>query len=234
MAAGVGTRISRHLGSRPKCCVQVGPEVIIQRTVRILRTFGIKNVSIVLGYEADQVRKALDGFEVRFYVNPFFDITNSIVSLWFAREELTRNEDTLLMNGDLFFEPALIERVIESRYDRVLFADPRRKVEADYRLNYAHNILKMYGKELSVEETKGEYIGIAKITTPFLSTFGGHLQELVNQQGHSLWWEDVLYDLCSKGTNIYVDEVDSCFWAEVDYVEDFERIQAFLNSMESQ
>ena len=233
MAAGVGTRISRHLGNKPKCCVQVGPEMIIQRTVRILRTFGIKNVSVVLGYEADQVRKALNGFGVRFYVNPFFDITNSIVSLWLAREELTHNEDTLLMNGDLFFEPALIERVIESPYDRVLFADPRRKVEADYRLTYAHNILKTYGKELPVEETTGEYIGIAKISSPFLSAFDEHLRELVNKQAHSLWWEDVLYDLCSKGMNIYVGEIDSCFWAEVDYIEDFERIQAFLNSQKS-
>lgn len=233
MAAGVGTRISRHLGNKPKCCLQVGPEVIIQRTVRILSTVGVKNISIVVGFEADQVRRALDGFDVRFYVNPFFEITNSIVSLWFAKEELTHKEDTLIMNGDLFFEPALIERVLESRYDRVLFADPRRKVEADYRLDYANNVLKAYGKDLPAEKTKGEYIGIAKITSAFIPTFSQHLEQLVNQQAHSLWWEDVLYNLSSKAMDIYVDEINSSFWAEVDYVEDYERIQSFLRSQNS-
>ena len=47
--------------------------------------------------------------------------------------------------------------------------------------------------------------------------------KMINNQIHSVWWENVLYDL-SESMNIYVDDVAGCFWAEVDYVEDYKRI----------
>ena len=47
--------------------------------------------------------------------------------------------------------------------------------------------------------------------------------EMINSQCHSVWWENVLYDLSAK-ENIYISDVKGCFWAEVDYVEDYKRI----------
>lgn len=229
MAAGRGTRISRHLGSLPKCCLSVGRETIIERTIRSMLNYGVSDISVVLGYGADQVRNAIKSYPVKQYLNPFFDVTNSIASLWFARAELATQEDIVLMNADLFFEPILIEQVKKSALSPVLFADPRRKEEADYKLEYSGNVLAKYGKDLSLRETTGEYVGIAKIGSQFLSPFQARLEALIAQQRHSLWWEDVLYTLCSDNTTVSVEEVTECFWAEVDYVEDYERIQAYIN-----
>ena len=49
---------------------------------------------------------------------------------------------------------------------------------------------------------------------------------MINKQQHYLWWENALYEL-SKEKDIYVRDVEGRFWAEVDYMEDYERILKF-------
>ena len=48
---------------------------------------------------------------------------------------------------------------------------------------------------------------------------------MIDEQKHSVWWENVLYEM-SHESAVYVNGTDGKFWAEVDYVEDYERILA--------
>ncbi len=86
MAAGKGTRISRHIHGRPKCCVEFQGEPLIKRTVRLLTEMNIGEIGIVTGYQAGEVLKSIGNYQVANFYNPFFDVTNSIASLWFARD----------------------------------------------------------------------------------------------------------------------------------------------------
>ena len=43
-----------------------------------------------------------------------------------------------------------------------------------------------------------------------------------------MWWEDVLYSFVGERP-IYVEDVAGRFWAEVDFIEDYERILEFRN-----
>ena len=235
MAAGIGSRLKKQLGSQPKCCTQFGEELLIERMLRILAEKGIKDVALVLGYQSEVVIGRLRGkTTARFYINPFFNVTNSIASLWFAREELDGQDDIVMLNGDLFFEPGLLDVVLGATDDVVMFADPRRVQEADYRFGYDHGLLRRYGKNLKPDESTGEYIGIAKLRRAFIGTFRAGLEVLVAAQQHTLWWEDVLYNLCATLRPIHIVEVSEAFWAEVDYIEDYERIQAFLRNVNPQ
>ncbi|HSA59852.1 MAG TPA: phosphocholine cytidylyltransferase family protein [bacterium] len=229
MAAGVGTRISQRLGDTPKCCARIGDESLIQRTVRTLKKSGVHDISVIVGFKAARVREDIESMGVKTYENPFFDVTNSIASLWFARRELQTDDDVIVMNGDLFFEEHLIPHVIKAPQERVVFADPKRTQEADYRLQYSGGIVREFGKTLPVARTTGEYVGIAKIGASFLDTFRNHLEFLIGQQRHGLWWENVLFDLSERGEPIFVQEIADVFWAEIDYWEDYQRIMEFLN-----
>ena len=55
---------------------------------------------------------------------------------------------------------------------------------------------------------------------------GNHLDEMIGTQQHNVWWENVLYTLSDK-TDIHIVDVSGSFWAEVDYIEDYQRIKAF-------
>ena len=207
----------------------VAGETLIERNLRLLQTRGITDVTLVLGYQSQIVRSELSARKnLRFYLNPFFNITPSISSLWFARKELDGSDDVLIMNGDLFYEPAVLDVVLAPKETVVMYADPRRRDEADYKFKYVDGLLTAYGKNLPAQETTGEYVGIARLHRGVVREFRARLEQLIGFQQHGLWWEDALYKLCSDGMPIHIREITDRFWAEVDFIEDLERIEAFV------
>lgn len=224
LAAGRGTRISRYLSGNPKCTVDIGNEKLIQYTIRMLNKKGIKDIAMVLGYRADIIKETLKDYDVKYYYNPFFDVTNSIASSWFAKDFL--DDDIIIMNADVFLEEKLIDYILLQKESPVMFADSSRKEEADYKFKFENGVLLKYGKELEGDDISGEYVGIGKFSKDFIKEFIPQLEKMINEQQHSVWWENVVYEL-SKQKDIYINDVKGMFWAEVDYIEDYERILNF-------
>lgn len=223
LAAGRGTRISRYLSGNPKCTVDIGGgKRLIEYTVDLLHSRGIREIGIVLGYKAQAIRDVLRDKAVTFYDNPFYDVTNSIASAWFAKDFI-KDDDLLIMNGDVYLEDRLLDLILEERKSPVMFADGSRKETADYKFYYENGILKKYGKELSGSDITGEYIGIGRFSKEFLPQFTARMEEMIAGQEHSVWWENVIYSLSEKQP-VLVEDVSGLFWAEVDYIEDYERI----------
>lgn len=227
LAAGRGTRISRYLEGNPKCTVDIGGTPLIKYTINLLKSKGITDISIVVGYQHQIIENLLKDEKISFFYNPFFDVTNSIASAWFAKNFLNDNDDILIMNADVFVEASVIDLMLNEQKSPVLLGDDRRKEEADYKLKYSDGILQKYGKELSGNDITGEYVGIAKMSKSYLPIFTSQLETMINEQKHSVWWENVLYEL-SSNQNIYVTNIGNNFWAEVDYIEDYERIKDFI------
>lgn len=227
LAAGRGTRISRYLNGNPKCTVDIGGEKLIQYTIDLFHRKGITDIAMVLGYRAEVIRKVVGDRNVKFFYNPFFDVTNSIGSAWFAREFLGDFDDTLIMNADVYLQEELLDRIIACEKSPVMFADGTRKEEADYKFCYHNGILEKYGKELTGDDITGEYIGIGKFSRAFMPRFLQKLDQMIGTQQHSVWWENIIYSLVGSETNVLVEEMDGLFWAEVDYIEDYHRILEF-------
>ncbi len=223
LAAGKGTRISRYLSGNPKCTVDIGGERLICYTLDLLKRKGITETALVLGYKADVIRKTVKGHEVSFYYNPFYDVTNSIASAWFARDFFKDTDDLLIMNADVFLEEGVLDDMMGTELSPVLFADETRKEEADYKFYYENNVLMKYGKELTGEDITGEYIGAAKLDAGFIPEFVEQMDVMIGRQEHSVWWENVLYAMTDR-RKVYVRNIENRFWAEVDYIEDYERI----------
>lgn len=223
LAAGRGTRISRYLSGNPKCTVDIGDEKLIRYTIDLFNKKGITDIGIVLGYRAEVIREVLSDKNVRFFYNPFYDVTNSIASAWFAKDFLAAADDTLIMNADVYLEEAMLDEILATRLSPVMFADGTRKEEADYKFKYTDGILEKYGKDLTGDDISGEYIGIGRFNREFMPEFLAQLEKMISTQRHSVWWENILYEMVGS-RNIYVASLDGLFWAEVDYIEDYERI----------
>lgn len=227
LAAGRGTRISKHLDNIPKCTVDINGKPLIKYTVDLFKKNGITDISIVVGYEGDQIREVLKNDDVTFYDNPFYDVTNSIASVWFA-QDFMHGDDMLIMNADVFLEQSTLDIILCEQKSPVLFADSSRKEEGDYLFYYEDELLIKYGKELTGNDITGEYVGIAKLDEDFMDVFLKKMNKLIQSQKHNLWWENILYEMIPN-ENIYVKEVTGNFWAEVDYLDDYERILDFVN-----
>ena len=222
LAAGRGTRISRYLSGNPKCTVDIGGEKLIRYTVDLFNKKGITDIGIVLGYRAEVIREVLSDKNVRFFYNPFYDVTNSIASAWFAKDFLAAADDTLIMNADVYLEEAMLDKILQTQLSPVMFADGTRKEEADYKFKYTDGILEKYGKDLTGDDISGEYIGIGRFSREFMPEFLAQLEEMISTQRHSVWWENILYEMVGS-RNVYVASLDGLFWAEVDYIADYER-----------
>ena len=226
MAAGVGSRISQTV-QRPKSTLPIGDTTIIAHTVRMLTEAGIET-AVVVGYKKQEIYQALQGLPVQYYFNPFFKVTNSMASLWFARDFLSVNEDTLLANADVFWEKELLGKLTEDPHLISMLGDQSRIHTGDYFFKTTKDhLLSQYGKDLPENERSCEYVGVAKISGSHIETFKKQLEDAVEQEVYDLWWENVLYDN-SMVCPIFVKDVNGCFWGEVDVIEDYERIQEYV------
>lgn len=226
LAAGMGTRISRYLAGKPKCTVDIGGIPLIENTVQMMNKKGIKDVAIVLGYNGQVIREILKSYDVTFYENPFYDVTNSIASMWFAKEFLEVEDRYLIMNGDVFLQDELLDTIINNNQSPVMFADGSRKEEADYKFKYVDGKLIKYGKQLTGDDITGEYIGLGCFDYSFIKTFVKEMNEMISHQQHNVWWENVVYEI-SENSDVFISDIKGLFWAEVDYIEDYKRILEF-------
>jgi choline kinase len=222
LAGGRGTRISRMIQDVPKCTLPIGDTPLIRITVEKLIKRGFE-VIVCVGYRHEIVENVLKGLKVKFFYNPFYAVTNSIGTLWFAREEL--NDDLLIMNADVYFDDIILDSLMKNDYEVVMASDITRVKTGDYFfLTRDDDCIKKYGKELPLEQRTGEYVGMAKITKKFVPEFKGRIIKLVSGGDYNLWWENSLYSFVEEGKDIHTMDVNGAFWAEVDYFDDYERI----------
>ena len=223
MAGGIGSRISRTI-NKPKSTLTVGNHTIISHTVDLHLKNGIE-VAVVVGYKKEFIFESLKDYDVKYYFNPFYRVTNSAGSLWFARDFM--DDDLILANADVYWEQPLLDILLKDGHECVMLGDRSRVDKGDYFFNVRNGFLEDYGKELKRENRNCEYVGFAKIGKNPVAKFKKDLERLVAEEKYNLWWENVLYENLST-TPVYVEDVSDLFWAEVDYIDDYERILNYV------
>lgn len=223
LAAGRGTRISRMVKEIPKSTLPIDGRPLIQLTVELLQKYGIETV-VCVGYQQQAIRDALKDYDITYYFNPFYDVTNSIASLWFARQEL--EGECLIINADVFFSEAILQMIMREEHEAVMLVDKTRRKTGDYFFSTTDSgCIKKYGKDIPLLYRSCEYVGISKIKAEFMPRFVKRLDELINDSKHNKWWEDTLYSFTDdKEYQIHTKDVEGEFWSEIDYFDDYERI----------
>ena len=221
MAAGVGSRLAQNY-NYPKSTMKIGGTPLIRRTVSMLKENGI-SVSMVVGYKKEIIQDLLKDFDVKYYYNPFFRVTNSLGSLWFAKEEFDCKEDIVLANADVFWDQGIADIIKSDKNDAVLLGDKSRIDVGDYFFELEGDLIKGYGKELPPERRSCEYVGVAKLSENFVRPFLNNMKSLIDKEMYHLWWENALYEY-SQQYPIHVRDVGGKFWGEIDSIQDYNRI----------
>jgi len=225
MAAGIGKRLNALNINKPKCLITVENTSLIRRSVNLLISKGITDITVIVGFQAHLIRNELNN-DVVFFNNPDFESTNSIKSLWYARDLLEDN--VLLLNGDLYYEPSILDYAINQTKPVVMLADSTRIDNADYRFSFSGDQIIQFGKHLTNQETDGEYVGIVRIDKCFINTFKQTLVEMIVAGKSNIWWEDVLYSFIAHQVPIHYFDVAGTFWSEVDTIEDYNYLQNWI------
>ena len=227
MAAGIGSRLKDINGDRPKCLIEAKGVSLIKRSVSMLEARGITDISVITGYQSTLIHQELQG-RVRFLHNPYYAVTNSIASLWLAKELL--NDDVILMNADLYYEAAVLETALSQTGNAVMLSDSTRIIDADFRFGVKGSRILKTGNRLTNQETDCEYVGIVRIDKRFIRTFRNRLEEMIKLGDFKNWWEGVLYAFIDDGATISHKDVEGAFWTEVDHLGDYDRLIAWTTA----
>ena len=124
MAAGQGHRLRPISLQTPKPLIPVNGVPMIVTAIEGLRSYGIREIYVVVGYRKEQFRfLEADYPGLRLIENPYYDTCNNISSLYVARDHL---EDVMILDGDqIIYNPAVLSPEFErSGYNAVLTSEP--------------------------------------------------------------------------------------------------------------
>lgn len=221
MAAGVGSRIQGLIHNKPKCLIEAAGQSLISRNVEMLQRKNIEDITVITGYKSALIRREI-GTQVRYFHNPFFRVTNSISSLWLAKDLL--DDDLILMNADLYFEERVLDIALAQVDSAVMLSDSTRIADADFRFGVDGRCIRKTGNKLTNAETDCEYVGIVRISKSFIGTFKDRLETMVLDRDMNNWWEGVLYSFIEEDMDIFHQDVMGTFWTEVDTPADYRRL----------
>jgi choline kinase len=220
LAAGVGSRLRPLTDDLPKCLLEVGAQTIVDQQVAALGRCGITEVIIVVGYRGDRIRGHL-GDRVRYLDNPRYEATNSLYSLWLAREELVTG--ALILNSDVLALPLLFDRLLRSPAPDAILVELGDSFEPeDMKVTLAELQVVDFGKNLPRERSHAHNVGVAKFSEAGAARLIEYLEQLV-ATGHENDWAPRAFREFASHWPLTAVATEGLPWIEIDYLADLTR-----------
>lgn len=224
LAAGKGARLNGTAGDRPKCLLRVGDVTLVERQIETLRDLGVDDVAVVVGCQADLVRKVC-GRGVAFVENVRFAETNSLYSLWLARPLLT--DGFVVMNCDVLFHPQLLDDLLTSRHEDALLVsyqedDAQPFGGEEMKVKVRRGRVLDISKTMAPEEADGENLGVVKFGAAGAELLASILEARVGA-GALRDWAPRAFAEFAKRRPLHAVGTRGYPWTEIDFPEDYRR-----------
>ena len=238
LAAGTASRLRPLTDSTPKCLLKIGGRSLLQRSIDALTANGISEIVIVTGYLHEQIESFVGqqypGLRVTYIYNKEYSTTNNIYSLWLARPEAD-GEDVLLLDSDLLYDPAILNRVMACSHSNVLtlIRHPLGEEEMKVVTDEQGSILEI-SKTCNPALAAGESLGIERMSKSYTTALYRELALMIGREGLSnIFYERAFERLIPQGHTFRVLDVSDLFSCELDTVEDFENASQKIKKLKN-
>ena len=226
LAAGKGTRLN-GVDLKPKCLFEVGGRTLLDRQLSALAEAGIQDVALVLGFEAERIRKHCPS-HVSFVVNSRFEETSSLYSLWLAKEHLVNG--FVVLNCDVLFHPELLTRLLSASFEDALLIDLVDKQnnqlgDEEMKVKLSEGRVVDIRKDLNPAESDGENVGIVKFSAPGANRLVDMMDSLIMRGGGERDWAPRAFREYALRYPLHAISTDEYPWIEIDFPADYERAQ---------
>lgn len=219
LVAGKGSRLQPLTLKHPKSMFKLDNDTtLIQRMVGLIKKIDKEaDIIIVTGHMHRSIENSVEG--ATFVYNPFYEVTNSIASLWFAKEYL-EGDNIVLIDGDIVMSEELMRDVVCKPVDKpMVLLDSSIRTDGDYNVQVAGERVLVMSKEL--DSYHGEYAGITKLDRESAALMKKEMELMVEEGCYNQWYEDVLVQLIFKDDfRLYYKDICDYDWTEVDCVSD--------------
>ncbi len=226
LAAGKGRNLQPLTLKYPKTSFRLDEDTtVLQRMVRSIRHYDKKaEIVVVVGYLADAVKKELSEDNCKFVVNPFYEVTNSISSVWFAREYLER-ENVVLVHGDVVFSDEIIkDRLVKPTDYPYVLVDSSCNKPGSYNAVIKDNLVLVMSNKL--EHFDAKYCCMTKLDAVSARLLKDEIDHMIHDNMYDQFFEDSLVQLIMfHDFQLFVTDIAGNAWTEVDTVDDLLKAQ---------
>jgi len=230
LAAGVARRLAPLTDHTQKSLLPVGGRPILARMLEALHAAGVRDVVIVVGHCADQVRAlaaaAPSGMSIDCVHNPVYQ-KGSSASLYCARDVI-RRQPALIMDADVVFPRVFLRRLVGSPAEQAFLIDEGFvDTGEEVKIYVQDERVIALGKKVVPRawDRVGEGIGFFKCGPAAGRDLIGLLEQVIDESRGACEYEDALHLLVSRQRVGAVD-VTGLPWTEVDFAEDLHRAQS--------
>ena len=226
LAAGKGSNLQPLTLNYPKTSFRLDENTtVLQRMVRTIRKHDKDaEIVVVLGYLADKVKESLSEENCKFVLNPFYEVTNSISSLWFARQYLER-ENVTIVHGDVVYCNEIIENYLVKPTDYpYVLTDSSCIVAGNYNAVIRDNQILVMSKKL--ENFSARYCCMTKLDAVSARLMKQEIDNMIKNNMYGQFFEDSLVQMIMfNDFQLFSEDIAGKSWSEVDTVDDLLKAQ---------
>jgi len=217
LAAGMGRRMKGLNGDKPKSYLEIGDRPIIRHQMEALKAVGISgyDVYIVMGYGFGHILKDF-GEANAMVANHFWKFTNTAASVQIVCDWSEIQEDLLILNGDVIFDPKLLKMLVECPAQNAAIVKKGKvgdeEVAVAVKAEGSDSIINI-GKK--IKNPIGEAIGLYKISPKYIKKYA----ETFTKDDFQNYYEDV-FDRMEIPMKVV--DAGELFVKEIDTKEDYE------------
>ena len=223
LAAGLGTRLGRPF-PKPLTPLSDGRTIMEQQIDNLRQVFGADvRITTVVGFKLDLILEAFP--DVTYIYNEAYDQTNTNRSLLKALR-LSTEGGVLWMNGDVVFDPQVLEKVRDVMESDTSFICVDTAAVGDEEVKYTVDD-DGYVDELSkqVVNARGEAIGINFVSASDKPTLIDQLSECSDAD---YFERGIELAISHDSMRVMPVEIGEFFAVEVDFEEDLTRANEYL------
>ena len=228
IAAGYGSRLRPLTSDTPKSLVEIDGKSIITYPIDALVTAGITDISIVVGYRANEITGYLKKQYPRlnFSYNEDYDGDNALSV--FAAHPFIGDDPFVLAMGDHLISPSIVTTLLSNRdINRTLCVDAE-----------SNNASQLSDGTRVMADSMGRIIEIGKELKDWQSIDTGvfmmdaevlyNIKYLMKHNGKRVSISEVVQHMADTGRHFQVCDVSGQFWADVDTAEDHDSVSNLL------
>jgi choline kinase len=226
LAAGKGERLMPLTRSTPKPLLDLGSgKTLLEEQVERMRNSGvIDEIVLVTGYLAEQIDATLDqlrqtGVAIRTIHNPFYDISNNLMSLWFAKGEM--DGPFMVTNGDNLFDAGVFKEFVAGCPSGIFLAVSAKAEfdDDDMKVTVTRGLLARVSKGIAASAATAESPGLFLVTGVAEAVrVRSELERLAYAaENRGVFWLELVNSLVASGCPVKPWEFQSHGrWQEID------------------
>lgn len=226
MAAGMGSRLGSLAAGKPKSFAEINGKKLIDYNLRLLEKNGIDDIIIVTGWKCEQFEELAKHLKnVRLVYNPFYEMVNVLGSFYMGMNLL--DDDFVYLHADTICDPHIFQKLVKMEWDVTLPVDYKICDDEAMKVRSESGKIVQITKQMPNELADGEFIGMAAFRKKVLPALKENTKQLMKEKAFSDYFESAIQRLIDgKMFDIKAVSTDGAFWAEIDFIEDYEKAAA--------